>query len=92
MVCARQSRPCELVQSRRRTADGHSKTRQRTCCVESIASPVLKLRLWAQALRYGNDLEAMLKAIDIGFERSPRPRQEVYASCRSTLEMVGAVR
>ena len=42
----------------------------------------------AQAMRFGNDTEALLKAIDIGFEQSPKPREEVYKSCMKTLEMV----
>jgi hypothetical protein len=42
----------------------------------------------AQALRFGNDLEACLKAIQIGFELSPRPSEAVYQSAVKTLEMV----
>lgn len=44
-----------------------------------------------QAMRFGNDAEAVLKAIDIGFERSPRPRDDVYKTCMKTLEMVSGL-
>ena len=43
-----------------------------------------------QAFRFGNDAEALLKAIDIGFEKSVKPRNEVYKGCLKTLEMVCA--
>ena len=42
----------------------------------------------AQAMRFGNDLEACLKAIQIGFELSPRPSDSVYQGAVKTLEMV----
>ena len=42
----------------------------------------------AQAMRFGNDLEACLKAIQIGFELSPRPSDLVYQGAVKTLEMV----
>lgn len=41
-----------------------------------------------QALRFGNDLEACLKAIQIGFELSPRPSDSTYQGAVKTLEMV----
>jgi hypothetical protein len=41
-----------------------------------------------QAMRFGNDLEACLKAIQIGFELSPRPSDTVYQGSVKTLEMV----
>ena len=41
-----------------------------------------------QAMRFGNDLEACLKAIQIGFELSPRPNDAVYKGAVNTLEMV----
>ncbi len=41
-----------------------------------------------QAVRFGNDLEACLKAIQIGFELSPRPNDAVYKGALKTLEMV----
>ncbi len=41
-----------------------------------------------QAMRFGNDLEACLKAIQIGFELSPRPSDTVYQGAVKTLEMV----
>ena len=41
-----------------------------------------------QAMRFGNDLEACLKAIQIGFELSPRPNDAVYKGAVKTLEMV----
>ena len=41
-----------------------------------------------QAMRFGNDLEACLKAIQIGFELSPRPSDTVYQGSIKTLEMV----
>ena len=41
-----------------------------------------------QAMRFGNDLEACLKAIQIGFELSPRPNDTVYQGAVKTLEMV----
>lgn len=41
-----------------------------------------------QAMRFGNDLEACLKAIQIGFELAPRPSEAVYQSAVKTLEMV----
>jgi hypothetical protein len=41
-----------------------------------------------QAMRFGNDLEACLKAIQIGFELSPRPSDAVYQGSIQTLEMV----
>ncbi|CAK0786429.1 hypothetical protein CVIRNUC_009642 [Coccomyxa viridis] len=39
------------------------------------------------AMRFGNDLEACLKAIQIGFELSPRPSDSVYQGAVKTLEM-----
>ena len=42
----------------------------------------------AQAMRFGNDLEACLKAIQVGFELSPRPSDSVYQGAVKTLEMV----
>lgn len=39
-------------------------------------------------MRFGNDLEACLKAIQIGFELSPRPSDTVYQGAVKTLEMV----
>ncbi|BDA49034.1 hypothetical protein COCOBI_13-1440 [Coccomyxa sp. Obi] len=39
------------------------------------------------AMRFGNDLEACLKAIQIGFELSPRPSDTVYQGAVKTLEM-----
>ena len=39
-------------------------------------------------MRFGNDLEACLKAIQIGFELSPRPSDSVYQGAVKTLEMV----
>lgn len=42
----------------------------------------------AQAMRFGNDLEACLKAIQIGFELSHRPSDTVYQGAVKTLEMV----
>ena len=46
-------------------------------------------RQWlVQAMRFGNDLEACLKAIQIGFELSPRPSDAVYQGAVKTLEMV----
>ena len=44
----------------------------------------------AQAMRFGNDLEACLKAIQIGFELSPRPSDSIYQGAVKTLEMVQA--
>ena len=41
-----------------------------------------------QAMRFGNDLEACLKAIQIGFELSPRPSDTTYQAAVKTLEMV----
>ncbi len=41
-------------------------------------------------MRFGNDLEACLKAIQIGFELSPRPSDTVYQGAVKTLEMVRA--
>ena len=43
-----------------------------------------------QGFRFGNNAEALLKAIDIGFEKSVKPRNEVYKGCLKTLEMVCA--
>ena len=51
--------------------------------------PICTTWVAVQALRFKNDKEALLKAIDIGFERSPRPRPEVYKSCIGTLDMAG---
>lgn len=43
-----------------------------------------------QALRFGQDKEACLKAIDIGFEQAARPSNTVYKSALKTLQMVSA--
>ena len=42
-----------------------------------------------QALRFGNSKEACLKAVDIGFELSPKPDNAVYKGALKTLQMVG---
>ena len=42
-----------------------------------------------QALRFGNDKEACLKAVDIGFELSPKPDNAVYKRALKMLQMVG---
>lgn len=42
-------------------------------------------------MRSGNDLEACLKAIQIGFELSPRPNDTVYKGAVKTLEMVCSI-
>ncbi len=39
-------------------------------------------------MRFGNDLEACLKAVQIGFELSPRPSDTIYQGAVKTLEMV----
>lgn len=39
-------------------------------------------------MRFGNDLEACLKAVQIGFELHPRPSEAVYQDAIKTLEMV----
>ena len=41
-----------------------------------------------QALKFGNDKEACLKAVDIGFELSPKPNNAVYKGALRTLQMV----
>ena len=41
-----------------------------------------------QGLRFGCDAEACLKAIQIGFELSPRPSDAAYQGAVKTLEMV----
>ncbi len=41
-------------------------------------------------MRFGNDLEACLKAIQIGFELSPRPSDTIYQGAVKTLEMVNS--
>ena len=41
-----------------------------------------------QALKFGNDKEACLKAIDIGFELAPRPNNAIYKGALKTLQMV----
>ena len=41
-----------------------------------------------QALKFGNDKEACLKAVDIGFELSPKPNNAVYKNALRTLQMV----
>ena len=41
-----------------------------------------------QALRFGNDKEACLKAIDIGFELSFRPSNTIYKGALKTLQLV----
>lgn len=41
-----------------------------------------------QALKFGNDKEACLKAIDIGFELAPRPNNNIYKGALKTLQMV----
>ena len=43
---------------------------------------------YVQAMRFGNDLEACLKAIQIGFELSPRPSDSTYQAAVKTLELV----
>ncbi len=43
-----------------------------------------------QALKFGNDKEACLKAIDIGFELAPRPNNTIYKGALKTLQMVNA--
>jgi len=55
-----------------------------TIAMRSVCSGVLVL----QAMRFGNDLEGCLKAIQIGFELSPRPNDTVYQGATKTLEMV----
>ena len=45
----------------------------------------------AQALRFGNDKEACLKAIDIGFEGSPKPSSAGYKAAINTFELVSVV-
>ena len=44
-----------------------------------------------QAMRFGNDLEGCLKAIQIGFELSPRPSDTIYQGAVKTLEMVSSL-
>lgn len=41
-----------------------------------------------QALKFGNDKEACLKAIDIGFELSANPKQDIYKGALKTLQLV----
>ena len=50
--------------------------------------PCIGWQCLVQAMRFGNDLEACLKVIQIGFELSPRPSDTVYQGAVKTLEMV----
>ena len=45
-----------------------------------------------QGLRFGNDKEACLQAIDLGFEQSSKPSNTVYKGAIDTFEMVSNMR
>jgi len=59
-------------------------------CAHSVGRCEDSVVMWHawQAMRFGNSLEACLKAIDLGFERAPAPCGKVYKAALKTLELV----